>query len=113
MARVHRKHYIAAPVGDTCPIIDEIKSIRAGAIEALEGMQLNEEDAAERVEQIEALDGARRDLLEQVRHANQELRDWGAQGRADLEAAQAELKDAEQERDQLQRTVDRLEREAA
>lgn len=113
MPRPNRWHYLDAPVGDTCPLIDEVQAAIADAIAVMQSFDLNEEEDAARKEQIAMLTSAQKDIMEQIRGANTALRQWGAQGQADLEAAQKELKDAEQERDQLQRTVDRLEREAA
>lgn len=114
MARRSRRHYLDAPVSETCPLIDEVQGIINDAIEFLDGLDI-EDDAlkAEHRERISELRRAQKEVLEEVRQANQSLRRWGAEGVAAVEEAEEREKELEKERDALERQVARLEREAA
>lgn len=80
-----------APIGNTCPMIDEVVSF-------LNGIQWNEEEADLKSQAIQALE-----ILEKIRNANSTLREWGNEEFKEKEYFEKEIS-------QLQSRVLELER---
>ncbi|WP_208630916.1 hypothetical protein, partial [Ralstonia insidiosa] len=102
-----------APVGQTCPLIDEVISTIDNAAERVLA-EMDQESipsatqniVAEFMVDLVALTQGRQSLLERIRSANDELRTWGND-------EYRQRADVEDERDALERKVSALEDEVA
>lgn len=101
-----------APIGQTCPMIDDVISTIDSAVEhVLAEVERIEDDElsdaiSSHVASLPDLTRGRQSLMERIRSANDELRTWGNEQHHQREEAEAE-------RDALQRRVDDLESEIA
>ena len=102
--------YDNAPIGNTCPDIDEAINVLAGVADRIEQIaaRLPDECSGEvddletQASNLRRLFEGRRSNLEELRSANESLRKWGNEQHERAEDALSEVKD-------LQRQVSELE----
>lgn len=91
-----------APIGNTCPIIDEV----IGIIEDPIWDEENEDELHLKNRFSEALK-----LMEDIRSANSTLREWGNERDKDAEYWEKEFDDAKRDNDDLKSQIKDLEEE--
>lgn len=88
-----RRHYQCAPVPDTCPKIDaakrEIDEVLVFLGEIQDGDDVCHGDYERAKDRLYTVGGI---LLEELRSANEALRDWGARTEAALEEARDDIR---------------------
>ena len=98
-----------APIGHTCPIIDNvIGKMESAKNEAEYIFKHPEEDSSEEANTIlgEMVDAIKE--IEDVRSANSELRDWGNEEYSRAEEAEGERDEAIKDKEYLQEEIDEL-----
>lgn len=100
-----------APIGNTCPKIDDVIEVLDGVADRLRELSdklncpaLEEEcnDIFEQAGNLKALFDGRRSPIEELRSANEQLRDWGNDQFERANEAEAECKDLRRQIDQLE-----------
>lgn len=99
-----------APIGHTCPIIDDVIALMENAKSEAEWMNKNpdEDSASESNMIIDFLSDAIR-TIEKVREANETLRDWGNDLYEELDNANKEISELEEENSELGDRISELE----
>lgn len=93
---------MGAPVKYTCPLIDSMISDLKGI------MQQIQEDYPDEARQIDSIID-RRGGLEEVRDANNSLRNWGYDSESRIEVLEKELEEANDKVSDLQYQIDNME----
>ena len=101
-----------APIGHTCPIIDNVISRMESSKEEADYISLHpEEDSSEEANTISNEIKIAILEIEDVRSANSELRDWGNEEYSRAEEAEKERDEAIRDKEYLQEEIDELKAE--
>jgi len=100
--RPRSRHYQMAPVTDTCPTINRAQKAIQDAIDFLESIDWGDDEESRDLESaakkhIDGLSEAHHGALEDVRKANEKLREWGAETEANLEEAKEQNEELERQ----------------